>query len=97
MFSSNKASLGPSNTPSQDGQDGSTNNTRRTAGGGSENVVPGNNEARLSMVTRYSAISVGSNQGQERVSVTDNPGGHISSSTTLKKRARRNSEACLVQ
>ena len=73
------AKLAPSNTTSpissnprgRDGLDGSTNNTRRIAGARNENIVSGDNRAgvaRLSRISRYSAIPVESD-GYSTVSV----------------------------
>jgi len=49
--------------------------------------------ARLSRITGYSVISVGSDQEPEGVSATDIPGGLPPSFTTSRKRA----DGCLVQ
>jgi hypothetical protein len=98
-LSSKSASPGPSSLRSQ-GQDSSTNNTRRSAGARSESIVSGENEVdvtRLSRITGYSVISVGSDPEQEEVSHTDIPGGLPSSSTTSKRRTSKNSDGCLVQ
>lgn len=95
-LSSNSTSAGPSSLRSQ-GQDSSTNNTRRSAGARSESIVSGDNGTEvtgLSRITGYSVISVGSDPEQEEVGATDIPGGLPSSPTTSKKRT---SDGCLVQ
>jgi hypothetical protein len=98
-LSSNSASTGPSSLRSQ-GQDSSANNTRRSAGAMSESVVSGDNEAdtsRLSRITGYSVISVGSDHEQEEVDPTNIPGGLPASPMTPKKRTSRSNDGCLVQ
>jgi len=98
-LSSNSTSPGPSSLRSQ-GRDGSTNNTRRSAGTRSESIVSRDNDAeasRLSRITGYSVISVGSDHEQGVSPTTDIPGGLPSSSTTSKKRGSKNNDGCLVQ
>jgi hypothetical protein len=98
-LSSNNTSAGPSSLRSQ-GQDSSTNNTRRSAGTRSESFVSrdGDTEVtRLSRITGYSVISVGSDPEEEEVSAADVPGGLPSSPTNSKKRPSKGSDGCLVQ
>ena len=98
-LSSNSASTGPSSLRSQ-GQDSSTNNTRRSAGTRCESIVSGDDETevtRASRITGYSMISVGSDPEQQEISATDVPGGLPSSSTASKKRTSKSNDGCLVQ
>lgn len=95
-LSSNSTSTGSPSLRSQ-GQDSSTNNTRRSAGARSESIVSRDNEAdaaRLSRITGYSVISVGSVHEQEEIYPTDIPGGLPSSPAVLR---RKNNDGCLVQ
>ena len=95
----NNTSTGPSSLRSQ-GQGSSTSNTRRSAGARSESIVSGDSgteAARLSRITGYSMISVGSDPEQEEVSVTEVPGGLPSSPAVLNKRTSKGNESCLVQ
>ena len=97
-LSSNSTSTGPSSLRSQ-GQDNSVN-TRRSAGARTESVVSVENEAevaRLSRITGYSVISVGSDVEQEEISHTDIPGGLPTSPVATKKRSSKNNDGCLVQ
>lgn len=96
-LSSNSTSPGPSSLRSH-AQDSSINNTRRSAGTKSESIVSGDNDpedARLSRITGYSVISVGSEHDHEE-SPTDIPGG-LPSPTSSKKHASKTSDGCLVQ
>lgn len=90
-------SLGPSNLRSHEGQEGSTNNTRKTAGTRRDDIVSSGNEAeaaRLPRTTRHTAVFVKSDKGRERASPTGSPG-LPSSPTTSRKRTQK--ESCLVQ
>lgn len=98
-LSSNNTSAGPSSLRSQ-GQNSSTNNTRRSAGTRSESIVSQDNDAedmRLSRITGYSVISTVSDPEQEEVSATDVPGGLPSASPIPKKRLSKGNDGCLVQ
>ena len=98
-LSSNSASPGPSSLRSQ-GQESSVNNTRRSAGTKSESIVSRDNDTdagRLSRITGYSVISVGSEHEHDEISPTDIPGGLPSSPTSSKKRTSKTSDGCLVQ
>ena len=91
-LSSNSTSPGPSSLR--------TNDTRRSAGARSESIISGGNDAevaRLSKITGYSVISVGSEHHQEETSPTDIPGGLPSSPTTSKGRTSKSGDGCLVQ
>ena len=96
-LSSNSASPGPSSLRSR-GQDSSGNNTRRSAGARSESIVSRGDDTevtRLSRITGYSVISVGSDE--QEVSPTGIPGGLPSSPTTPRKPTSKNNDGCLVQ
>ena len=98
-LSSNGTSPDPSSLRSQ-GQDSTTNNTRRSAGARSESVTSGGDDietARLSRITGYSVISAGSDHEHEEVGPTNIPGGLPVSPTAPKKRPSKNSDSCLVQ
>ena len=96
-LSSNSTSPGPSSLRSH-GQDSNPNNTRRSAGTRSESIISGGNDtdaARLSRITGYSVISVGSEH--EEASPTDIPGGLPSSPTSSRRRTSKTGDNCLVQ
>lgn len=93
-LSNNSISPGPSSLRSQ-GQDSSTNNTRRSAGARSESIVSGDDTeiTRLSRITGYSVISAGSDHEHEEVNPNDIPGGLPSSPVSSRNR----NDGCLVQ
>ena len=95
-LSSNSTSPGPSSLRSH-GQDSNPNNTRRSAGTRSDSIISGGNDtgdARLSRITGYSVISVGSDH--DEASPTDIPGG-LPSPTTSRRRTSKTGDGCLVQ
>ena len=96
-LSSNSTSPGPSSLRSH-GQDSNPANTRRSAGTRSESIISGGNdtEARLSRITGYSVISVGS-EHEEAPSPTGIPGGLPSSPLTPRRRTSKGNDGCLVQ
>lgn len=53
--------------------------------------------ARLSRISGYSVISAGSDHEREEASPADIPGGLPSSPPSLKTRASKSNDGCLVQ